>query len=75
VKIMAKNDIICTGCPKGCRVTVDIENDEIIELSKLEKEFGFSSKKDINNYIKIIERLLKNKEVIQTIKEQTSKLL
>jgi hypothetical protein len=56
-------------------VFYNIENDEIIELSKLEKEFGFSSKKDINNYIKIIERLLKNKEVIQTIKEQTSKLL
>jgi hypothetical protein len=55
-------------------VFYNIENDEIIELSKLEKEFGFSSKKDINNYIKIIERLLKNKEVIQTIKEETSKL-
>jgi len=29
VKNMAKNDIICTGCPKGCRVTVEVEDDKI----------------------------------------------
>ena len=44
------------------------EDDEIIELSKLEKAFGFSSKKDINNYIKTLERLLKNKKIIEIIK-------
>jgi len=38
------------------------EDGEIIELLKLEKEFGLSSKKDINNYIKRLERLLKNKK-------------
>ncbi|MCF8001737.1 MAG: DUF1667 domain-containing protein [Halanaerobiales bacterium] len=37
---MEKNDIICTGCPKGCRVTVEVENEEIINIEGYECPTG-----------------------------------
>ena len=37
---MEKNDIICTGCPKGCRVTVEVENEEIINVKGYECPTG-----------------------------------
>ncbi len=37
---MEKNDIICTGCPKGCRVTVEIKEEEIINIEGYECPTG-----------------------------------
>lgn len=37
---MGKNDIICTGCPKGCRVTVEVDNEEITNIEGYECPTG-----------------------------------
>ncbi len=48
--MMAKNDIICTGCPKGCRVTVEVEDEEIINIEGYEcptgKEYAINEYKN-----------------------------
>lgn len=33
---MTKNDIICTGCPKGCRVTVEVQGESIVNIKGYE---------------------------------------
>ena len=43
---MEKNDIIYTGSPKGFRVTVNVENDEIKDISGFEWPNGKEYAKD-----------------------------
>jgi len=50
-------------------VLYNIEKDLIIELSPLEKEFKFSSKKDIEKYLNILKLTLKDKEIIKIINQ------
>ena len=38
--MMAKSDIICTGCPKGCTVTIEFEDDEIKNIEGYECPTG-----------------------------------
>ncbi|MFO7815910.1 MAG: DUF1667 domain-containing protein [Halanaerobiales bacterium] len=48
--MVAKNDIICTGCPKGCSVTLEVENDEIVNIEGYEcptgKEYAINEYKN-----------------------------
>lgn len=37
---MEKSEIICTNCPKGCRVKIEVEADEIINISGYECPAG-----------------------------------
>ena len=47
---MEEHDIICTGCPKGCRVTVTVEKEEITDIKGFEcptgKEYAINEYKN-----------------------------
>lgn len=55
-------------------VFYDLIGDEIIEMSRLEKGFGFHSISEKNKYIQIVEKFITDNNILEVIKEESSKI-
>lgn len=55
-------------------VFYETSNDEIIEMSRMEKEFGFCSEDEKNKYIQIIEKFITDDSILEIIKSELNKI-
>jgi hypothetical protein len=55
-------------------VFYDISNDEILEMSRIENEFGFCSVDDKNKYIKIMEKIIMDDDILKKVKSEINKI-